>query len=139
AAALFGLAACVFAGDFHTMAGLYAAALPGLTEERAIEQNRLWDARDMLWHAAFPSIPPSPPPPGTPGSPPTHLLALDRVLARLLAQSLRTENLQRDAEEAFAAARAAGASPEGAREVLTRAAALATSESERRKIEAIGR
>lgn len=120
-AALYGLASCYLAGDFATMLKAYAIAAPRLASEQAVERDRLWDARDMLWHAAYPAL-----------ASPT------KELAELLARSMRTETLQRDAEEAFSAARSA-VSPESARAVVARAAGMAANETERKRIEGIGR
>jgi len=120
-AALAGLTGAFLAGDLPTLFSAYSIAQQPVGTERDIEQRGLWDARDMLWHAAF-----------------TRLDRLPRDQAQLLGLALRTETLVRDAREAYNAVRAA-VTPEVARDVISRALKLATTDTERRELGQIGR
>jgi hypothetical protein len=120
-AALAGLGSALFVGDLATLVGAYQVAQPRLGAEEAVRRDGLWSARDMLWHALWPT-----------------LRTLNREQAQLLSLNLRTEVLVRDAGEAYDAV-AAAVNKEAAGDVVARAARLATGESERRQVEQIGK
>jgi hypothetical protein len=120
-AALAGLSSAYFAGDLDTFIAAYNVAQPKLASEELVRAGGLWDARDMLWHALWPSL-------GT----------LNREQAQLLSMNLRAETLVRDAGEAYSAVSAA-VNPGAAGDVVARAARLAKGDAERKQIEQIGK
>ena len=120
-AALASLRAAYFAADLDTFLAAYNIARRASPPNTMIAQNGLWDARDMLWHALWPTI-------GT----------LNREQAQLLGMNLRNGTLVRDAGEAFSAVSSA-VNREAAGDVLARAARQAQNEDDRRKIQQIGK
>jgi hypothetical protein len=120
-AALAGLTSAYLAGDLDTFIAAYEIAQPKLATEDLVRQAGLWDARDMLWQALWPTL-------GT----------LTRERAQLLSLNLRAQSLVRDAGEAFSAVSAA-VNRDAARDVIARASRLAATEAERKQIEQIGK
>ncbi len=117
--ALEGLTSAYFTGDLGTFIATYNVAQPRMASEELVARDGLWDARDMLWHALWPSL-------GTIG----------RDRAQLLSLNLRAGTLARDAAEAYGAI--AGAVNKGAaHDVVARALRIATTDAQRRQIEQI--
>lgn len=117
--ALAGLTSAFFENDLNTLFAAWAKAQPRLADDSANRRDGLWDARDMLWHAAYPRIG-----------------RLPRDQAQLLSMAMRDQTIVRDAQEAHACVRAA-INPEAAEQVIARALRSATNEADRRKIEAL--
>lgn len=118
-AALAGLTCAFVAGDLNTFIDAYNIAQPRLAGEEAVARDGLWDARDMLWHALWPTL-------GT----------LNRERAQLLSLNLRAQTLARDAGEAYSAI-ANAVNKGAAHDVVARALRLARNDAERRQIEQI--
>lgn len=118
-AALAGLTSAYLAGDLATFVAAYNVAQPRLASEASVAADGLWDARDMLWHALWPTL-------GT----------LSRNRAQLLSLNLRAGTLVRDATEAYGAI--AGAVNKGAaHDAVARALRMAKTDAQRRQIEQI--